>query len=96
MKYFQKKIEVDARQFTGEPENGKAIAKWVNDSSDCQAEYWPENKAALLKLGASIHIVEANDRVEWTAFPGEWVVKIEDEVHVYGDEEFKQRFEKGE
>lgn len=84
MKYIQKPVEVDARQL--KEGIGPELQAWVNETPGYSAEYW----------FGRLTIVEPNDRVEWTAYPNEWIVKVEDEVRVYGVSEFPQLFEKGE
>lgn len=92
-KYIQKPIEVDARQFTEDPENGLELAAWVKESAGMTATYWIPRHAANLQLHSTLGVFYA-DNTQDTLFPGDWLVKMEDEFHVYSDEAFHKRFDK--
>jgi hypothetical protein len=97
MKYFQKRIEVEAKQLSKDPDNGHELGVWVVDHPEAKgygASYWPENKVALVRLDSRLLIIEPDKRGQMTAFPGNWIVRIDDRFYIYSDEEFNKRFEK--
>jgi hypothetical protein len=94
-KYIQKPVEVDARQFTEDPENGPELATWVKEAnSDTTAAYWAPKAQLGLELKATITIFYEGSDTQDTMFPGDWLVQMDDEFHVYSDGAFQKRFDK--
>lgn len=94
-KYIQKPVEVDARQFTSDLESGPKIVSWVKESKGgTTATYWRPMVQLGLELKATITIFYEGTDTQDTMFPGDWLVKMDDEFHVYSDGAFQKRFDK--
>jgi hypothetical protein len=97
-KYRPVHAEVDARQYTGEGNNGPTLAAWVNSFAGQKAMWWEsrgyQDNGVSFQLEASFTLIGDEDSWDEVANPGDWIVEKDGRFKIYTDVDFKESFEK--
>lgn len=91
-RYRQRPDIVDARQFTGGEVNANELIDWLR-SKGCGAT-WIDNQTVM-----DLHLIERltfnipNNKIVFSAYRGDWIVKKGDTFRIFPNKEFGERFE---
>lgn len=91
-KYKTRPAEVDARQFSGGEQNGKALEAWVN-SLGGNSSWTPGHKFTDLEIPEEFHLGTSKMHMKWNLILGSWLVYQDGFISIYSEEDFQSKFE---